>query len=95
MKTPVRQSHIAGRCIGADPARMPNLDAHRRHARRQPDRHRRRSKPPGTGRRCRCSSMAAPDGLGQGVVAWDVEVNKQDDERVAGCDNLTLVAKRG
>ncbi|MBK9362983.1 MAG: phenylacetic acid degradation bifunctional protein PaaZ [Rubrivivax sp.] len=36
-----------------------------------------------------------PDGVGQGVVAWDVEVTNQDDELVASYDILTLVAKRG
>jgi len=35
-----------------------------------------------------------PDGVGQGVVAWDVEVTNQDDELVASYDILTLVAKR-
>ncbi len=35
-----------------------------------------------------------PDGVGQGVVAWDVEVTTQDDELVASYDILTLVAKR-
>jgi oxepin-CoA hydrolase / 3-oxo-5,6-dehydrosuberyl-CoA semialdehyde dehydrogenase len=33
-------------------------------------------------------------GVGQGVVAWDVEVRNQDGEMVASCDILTLVAKR-
>ncbi|MFZ6873057.1 phenylacetic acid degradation bifunctional protein PaaZ [Undibacterium sp. Di27W] len=33
-------------------------------------------------------------GLGQGVVAWDVEVTNQDNELVASYDILTLVAKR-
>ncbi len=32
-------------------------------------------------------------GIGQGVVAWDVEVTNQDDELVASYDILTLVAK--
>ncbi len=36
-----------------------------------------------------------PDGVGQGVVAWDVEVTNQDGEVVASYDILTLVAKRG
>jgi oxepin-CoA hydrolase / 3-oxo-5,6-dehydrosuberyl-CoA semialdehyde dehydrogenase len=36
-----------------------------------------------------------PDGVGQGVVAWDVEVTNQLDEVVASYDILTLVAKRG
>ena len=36
-----------------------------------------------------------PDGAGQGVVAWDVEVTNQDGELVASYDILTLVAKRG
>jgi acyl-CoA reductase-like NAD-dependent aldehyde dehydrogenase/acyl dehydratase len=36
-----------------------------------------------------------PDGVGQGVVAWDVEVTNQDGETVASYDILTLVAKRG
>lgn len=36
-----------------------------------------------------------PDGVGQGVVAWDVEVSNQDGELVASYDILTLVAKRG
>jgi oxepin-CoA hydrolase / 3-oxo-5,6-dehydrosuberyl-CoA semialdehyde dehydrogenase len=36
-----------------------------------------------------------PDGVGQGVVAWDVEVTNQDGELVASYDILTLVAKRG
>jgi oxepin-CoA hydrolase/3-oxo-5,6-dehydrosuberyl-CoA semialdehyde dehydrogenase len=35
-----------------------------------------------------------PDGVGQGVVAWDVEVTNQDGELVASYDILTLVAKR-
>ncbi|HEU4458553.1 MAG TPA: phenylacetic acid degradation bifunctional protein PaaZ [Methylibium sp.] len=34
-------------------------------------------------------------GVGQGVVAWDVEVTNQRDELVASYDILTLVAKRG
>lgn len=34
-------------------------------------------------------------GVGQGVVAWDVEVRNQHDELVASYDILTLVAKRG
>jgi oxepin-CoA hydrolase/3-oxo-5,6-dehydrosuberyl-CoA semialdehyde dehydrogenase len=34
-------------------------------------------------------------GVGQGVVAWDVEVTNQDGELVASYDILTLVAKRG
>ena len=34
-------------------------------------------------------------GVGQGVVAWDVEVRNQLDELVASYDILTLVAKRG
>lgn len=34
-------------------------------------------------------------GVGQGVVAWDVEVRNQDAELVASYDILTLVAKRG
>ncbi len=33
-------------------------------------------------------------GVGQGVVAWDVEVRNQHDELVASYDILTLVAKR-
>ncbi|MBS0445559.1 MAG: phenylacetic acid degradation bifunctional protein PaaZ [Proteobacteria bacterium] len=33
-------------------------------------------------------------GVGQGVVAWDVEVTNQADELVASYDILTLVAKR-
>ena len=32
--------------------------------------------------------------MGQGVVAWDVEVTNQNDELVASYDILTLVAKR-
>jgi oxepin-CoA hydrolase/3-oxo-5,6-dehydrosuberyl-CoA semialdehyde dehydrogenase len=32
--------------------------------------------------------------VGQGVVAWDVEVTNQNDEVVASYDILTLVAKR-
>ncbi len=36
-----------------------------------------------------------PDGVGQGVVAWDVEVSNQTGELVASYDILTLVAKRG
>jgi oxepin-CoA hydrolase/3-oxo-5,6-dehydrosuberyl-CoA semialdehyde dehydrogenase len=36
-----------------------------------------------------------PDGIGQGVVAWDVEVSNQHGEVVASYDILTLVAKRG
>jgi oxepin-CoA hydrolase / 3-oxo-5,6-dehydrosuberyl-CoA semialdehyde dehydrogenase len=35
-----------------------------------------------------------PDGVGQGVVAWDVEVTNQLGELVASYDILTLVAKR-
>ena len=35
-----------------------------------------------------------PDGVGQGVVAWDVEVSNQRGEVVASYDILTLVAKR-
>jgi len=35
-----------------------------------------------------------PQGRGQGVVAWDVEVRNQDDDLVASYDILTLVAKR-
>ena len=35
------------------------------------------------------------DGVGQGVVAWDVEVSNQHGELVASYDILTLVAKRG
>ncbi|RYZ13143.1 MAG: phenylacetic acid degradation bifunctional protein PaaZ [Comamonadaceae bacterium] len=34
------------------------------------------------------------NGVGQGVVAWDVEVTNQDDELVASYDILTLVAKK-
>nr|WP_314628036.1 phenylacetic acid degradation bifunctional protein PaaZ [uncultured Noviherbaspirillum sp.] len=34
-------------------------------------------------------------GVGQGVVAWDVEVSNQDGDVVASYDILTLVAKRG
>ncbi len=34
-------------------------------------------------------------GVGQGVVAWDVEVRNQHDEMVASYDILTLVAKKG
>ena len=34
------------------------------------------------------------NGVGQGVVAWDVEVTNQHDELVASYDILTLVAKR-
>jgi oxepin-CoA hydrolase/3-oxo-5,6-dehydrosuberyl-CoA semialdehyde dehydrogenase len=34
-------------------------------------------------------------GIGQGVVAWDVEVTNQDGELVASYDILTLVAKKG
>ena len=36
-----------------------------------------------------------PKGVGQGVVAWDVEVTNQDGDLVAAYDILTLVAKRG
>jgi oxepin-CoA hydrolase/3-oxo-5,6-dehydrosuberyl-CoA semialdehyde dehydrogenase len=35
-----------------------------------------------------------PDGVGQGVVAWDVEVTNQAGEVVASYDILTLVAKK-
>ena len=35
-----------------------------------------------------------PDGVGQGVVAWDVEVSNQHGEVVASYDILTLVAKK-
>jgi oxepin-CoA hydrolase/3-oxo-5,6-dehydrosuberyl-CoA semialdehyde dehydrogenase len=34
------------------------------------------------------------NGMGQGVVAWDVQVSNQHDEVVASYDILTLVAKR-
>ena len=34
------------------------------------------------------------NGVGQGVVAWDVAVTNQDDELVASYDILTLVAKK-
>ena len=34
------------------------------------------------------------NGVGQGVVAWDVEVTNQDGDLVASYDILTLVAKR-
>jgi oxepin-CoA hydrolase/3-oxo-5,6-dehydrosuberyl-CoA semialdehyde dehydrogenase len=34
------------------------------------------------------------NGVGQGVVAWDVEVTNQNEELVASYDILTLVAKR-
>ncbi|MFZ6772945.1 phenylacetic acid degradation bifunctional protein PaaZ [Undibacterium sp. SXout7W] len=34
------------------------------------------------------------NGVGQGVVAWDVEVTNQDNELVASYDILTLVAKK-
>ncbi|MDZ7589392.1 MAG: phenylacetic acid degradation bifunctional protein PaaZ [Rubrivivax sp.] len=37
---------------------------------------------------------SGPDGVGQGVVAWAVEVGNQHDEVVASYDILTLVAKR-
>ncbi len=37
---------------------------------------------------------AGPDGVGQGVVAWDVEVSNQHGELVASYDILTLVAKK-
>jgi len=33
-------------------------------------------------------------GIGQGVVAWDVEVRNQHGEMVASYDILTLVAKK-
>lgn len=33
-------------------------------------------------------------GVGQGVVAWDVQVTNQNDELVASYDILTLVMKR-
>jgi oxepin-CoA hydrolase/3-oxo-5,6-dehydrosuberyl-CoA semialdehyde dehydrogenase len=36
-----------------------------------------------------------PSGVGQGVVAWDVQVTNQHEELVASYDILTLVAKRG
>jgi oxepin-CoA hydrolase/3-oxo-5,6-dehydrosuberyl-CoA semialdehyde dehydrogenase len=39
-------------------------------------------------------SKSGPDGVGQGVVAWDVEVTNQHGEIVASYDILTLVAKR-
>lgn len=35
------------------------------------------------------------NGVGQGVVAWDVEVTNQDGDLVASYDILTLVAKKG
>jgi len=34
-------------------------------------------------------------GIGQGVVAWDVQVTNQNDELVASYDILTLVSKKG
>ena len=34
-------------------------------------------------------------GVGQGVVAWDVEVTNQEGDVVASYDILTLVAKKG
>src|SRR5450830_1854480 len=34
------------------------------------------------------------NGVGQGVVAWDVEVSNQDGDLVASYDILTLVAKK-
>jgi oxepin-CoA hydrolase/3-oxo-5,6-dehydrosuberyl-CoA semialdehyde dehydrogenase len=40
-------------------------------------------------------NRVGPDGVGQGVVVWDVEVTNQRDELVASYDILTLVAKRG
>ncbi len=40
-------------------------------------------------------SKVGADGVGQGVVAWDVEVTNQHGELVASYDILTLVAKRG
>ncbi len=40
-------------------------------------------------------NKTGPDGVGQGVVAWDVEVSNQHGELVASYDILTLVAKRG
>lgn len=36
----------------------------------------------------------SPDGTGQGVVAWDVQVTNQHDELVASYDILTLVSKK-
>jgi oxepin-CoA hydrolase/3-oxo-5,6-dehydrosuberyl-CoA semialdehyde dehydrogenase len=33
-------------------------------------------------------------GVGQGVVAWDVQVTNQNDELVASYDILTLVSKK-
>ncbi len=39
-------------------------------------------------------NRVGPDGVGQGVVAWDVEVTNQLGEVVASYDILTLVAKR-
>jgi oxepin-CoA hydrolase / 3-oxo-5,6-dehydrosuberyl-CoA semialdehyde dehydrogenase len=40
-------------------------------------------------------NRADAKGVGQGVVAWDVEVSNQHGELVASYDILTLVAKRG
>ena len=40
-------------------------------------------------------TTVGPDGVGQGVVAWDVEVTNQHGEVVASYDILTLVAKHG
>src|SRR6185295_9540643 len=34
-------------------------------------------------------------GVGQGVVAWDVEVSNQNEDMVASYDNLTFVPKKG
>ena len=40
-------------------------------------------------------NKVGPDGVGQGVVIWDVEVSNQHEQTVASYDILTLVAKRG
>jgi hypothetical protein len=45
----------------------------------------------------RCGPVRLPwcgPGIGQGVVAWDVEVTNQQGELVASYDILTFVAKR-
>lgn len=47
-----------------------------------------------TARRKTDRRKVGPDGIGQGVVAWAVEVTNQRDEVVASYDILTLVAKR-
>jgi oxepin-CoA hydrolase/3-oxo-5,6-dehydrosuberyl-CoA semialdehyde dehydrogenase len=41
------------------------------------------------------AKQTPPDGVPQGVIAWDVEVTNQDEEPVAVYTILTLVRRRG